>query len=253
MEKSQVLVRINNSGNAAASMRAASYYSKGAKVTDDISGIAYYEYLKDFEEHFEEKADDFIKLCWEMQRRILRPENLTVSTTGDGQALALAKLEIPGILEKLYTKEFPEEHMEVHCVNKNEAFKTPAQIQYVARAGSFRRAGFEYSGAMKILKTALSYDYFWINIRVKGGAYGCHGAFSRYGTMTLSSYRDPNLRETNEVFEGTDTYVKNFDVDERDMTKYIIGTVSGMDTPLTPYQEGIRSFSAYMSGITAAC
>ena len=34
--------------------------------------------------------------------------------------------------------------------------------------------------------------------------------------------------------------------------KYIIGTVSGMDTPLTPYQKGARSFSAYMSGITAA-
>lgn len=251
-EKSQVLVRINSTGNASASLRCSSYYSKGAKVTDDISGIAYYEFLKDFEEHFEEKVDDFVKLCWEMQRRIFRKENLTVSATGDGQALALSKLEIPSILEELYTKEFPEEHLEVHCTNKNEAFKTPAQIQYVARSGDFKLAGYEYSGAMKILKTALSYDYFWINVRVKGGAYGCHGAFARTGIMHFSSYRDPNLRETNEVFEGTDAYVKNFDVDERDMTKYIIGTVSGMDTPLTPYQKGVRSFTLYMTGLSAA-
>ena len=248
-EKAQQLVRINNAGNAAASLRATSYFSEVAKITDDISGITFYYYLKDFEEHYDERIDDFVANCRRLQNQVFRQENLIVSTTGDNNALALAKLEIPGIVEELSTKEAEDVSLKVNCTKKNEGFKTAAMIQYVGRAGNFQNAGFAYSGAMKILKVILSYDYFWINIRVKGGAYGCSSNFARSGNLTFSSYRDPNLSATNDVFEGTDEYLKNFDVDERDMTKYIIGTISGMDTPLTPYQNGMRSFTAYMTGM----
>ncbi|MCR4674834.1 MAG: insulinase family protein, partial [Lachnospiraceae bacterium] len=247
-EKAQQLVRINNSGNAAASLRATSYFSEPAKITDDISGITYYYYLKEFEEHFDERIEAFIDNCRELQKKVFRQENMIVSTTGDNNALALAKLEIPGIINELSTADIPDTKLQVTCEKKNEGFKTAAMIQYVGRAGNFKNAGFEYSGAMKILRVILSYDYFWINIRVKGGAYGCSSNFARSGNLTFSSYRDPNLSATNDIFEGTDEYVKNFEVDERDMTKYIIGTISGMDTPLTPFQNGMRSFTAYMTG-----
>ena len=251
-EKAQQLVRINNAGNAAASLRATSYFSEAAKITDDISGITFYYYLKDFEEHFDERIDGFIANVRRLQNQVFRQENMIVSTTGDKNALALAKLEIPGIIEELSKKDAEDVTLKVYCEKKNEGFKTAAMIQYVGRAGNFKNAGFEYSGAMKILKVILSYDYFWINIRVKGGAYGCGSNFSRSGNLTFSSYRDPNLSATNDIFEGTDDYLKNFEVEERDMTKYIIGTISGMDTPLTPYQNGMRSFTAYMTGATTS-
>ena len=250
MEKSQLQVRLVNAGNAAASLRATSYFSPAAKITDDISGIAFYRYLQDMEEHFDEKADDFIDLCRILKLSVFRPENLIISTTGDNHALALTKLEIPGILEELSTAKIEEMPLRVQCTNKNEAFKTAAQVSYVGRAGNFFDAGFAYSGAMKILRVILSYDYFWINIRVKGGAYGCGSNFSREGHLSFSSYRDPNLGATNDIFEKTDEYLSNLEVEERDMTKYIIGTISGMDTPLTPMADGARSFTAYMTGMT---
>ena len=249
-EKSQQQVRIQNAGNAAAALRATSYFAEGAKISDDISGISFYRYLQDMEEHFEEKADAFIEKCHELQRKVFRKENLILSATGDNHALALTKLEIPGIVEELYTTKINETPMQISCTNKNEAFKTAAQVCYVGRAGDFEEADFAYKGAMKILRVILSYDYFWINIRVKGGAYGCGSNFARSGYLTFSSYRDPNLSATNDIFEQTDAYVKDFYADERDMTKYIIGTISHMDTPLTPVADGARSFTAYMTGMT---
>ena len=96
----------------------------------------------------------------------------------------------------------------------------------------------------------MSYDYLWTNIRVKGGAYGCMSAFGMTGDSYFVSYRDPNLRSTNEVYEGVPQYLENFDADERQMTKYIIGTVSELDTPLTPSVRGLRSLNAYFCGIT---
>ncbi len=96
----------------------------------------------------------------------------------------------------------------------------------------------------------MSYDYLWIRLRVKGGAYGCMSGFGMSGEGYFVSYRDPNLRETNEVYNDVVSYLENFDIDERDMTKYVIGAISDMDTPLSSSAKGARGLSAYFSGVT---
>ena len=120
----------------------------------------------------------------------------------------------------------------------------------MARCGNFRGAGYEYTGVLRILKLILSYDYLWLNLRVKGGAYGCMSGFGRSGEGYFVSYRDPNIAQTNEVYENMAAYLEQFDADERDMTKYVIGTISALDTPFTPADKGARGLSAYLSGVT---
>lgn len=96
----------------------------------------------------------------------------------------------------------------------------------------------------------LSYEYLWQNIRVKGGAYGCMSNFNRIGEGYFVSYRDPNLKRTMEIYEGITDYLKNFTVSERDMTKYIIGTISNIDQPMTPSAKGDRSMNLYMNHVS---
>ena len=123
-------------------------------------------------------------------------------------------------------------------------------MQYVARSGNFIDGGAQYSGALQILKVILSYEYLWQNIRVKGGAYGCMSNFNRIGEGYFVSYRDPNLKRTMEIYEGITDYLKNFTVSERDMTKYIIGTISNIDQPMTPSAKGDRSMNLYMNHVS---
>ena len=130
------------------------------------------------------------------------------------------------------------------------AYKTASQVNYVARCGNFKKSGFEYNPVLRFLKTILSYDYLWNNVRVKGGAYGCMSNFMPKGVGFLVSYRDPNCRKTNEVYEGLVDYVKNFSADEREMTKYVIGTFSEIDVPMSASAKGVRSFTAYMKNQT---
>ena len=137
------------------------------------------------------------------------------------------------------------------CVKKNEGFKTPGQVQYVIRSGNFLDAGVPYHGSYEVLQTLLGYGYLWNEIRVKGGAYG--GGISingLTGNAFTYSYRDPNLAETNRIYEGMPEYVENFEADEREMTKNILGTMSNVDAPMTPRTEGLRSFTAYLTGRT---
>ena len=121
----------------------------------------------------------------------------------------------------------------IHCEKKNEGFKTASKVQYVAKAGNFIDQGVAYTGALQILKVIMSYDYLWQNIRVKGGAYGCMSSFKKSGDSFLVSYRDPHLKNTLEVFEKTPEYLRAFTADEREMTKYIIGTISDLAVSYT--------------------
>ena len=133
---------------------------------------------------------------------------------------------------------------------KNEGFTSSSQVQYVCRAGNYRRKGLQPTGALRVLKVMMGYEYLWLNIRVKGGAYGCMTGFGRTGDSYFVSYRDPNLENTIEVFEQAAEYIENFKADERTMTQFVIGAVSDMDVPMTPATKGTFSLGAYLTGLS---
>ena len=165
------------------------------------------------------------------------------------------KKELSTLLEALPQQAgetVPEPDWKLPASKENEGFKTASKVQFVARAGHFDDKGIEYDGSFKVVKTILSYDYLWNEVRVKGGAYGVMCSFAQSGTGYFMSYRDPNLTETNEVYKGVPAYLEQFDADERDMMKYMIGTISEMDTPLTPRAKGSRSYRSYKTGYTEA-
>ena len=248
--KSRLQMGMSGSGHSISAMRAMSYFSVSAKYTDTTEGIEFYQLVKDLEENFEEKKEQLSKTLEELAKYIFRKDNLMISAGAQPEGLEQLEKEIPELEQILNNA--PEERTEESLTleKKNEGFMDASQVQYVSRAGNFKKAGYEYTGALRILKVLLSYDYLWINVRVKGGAYGCMSGFTRRGDAYFSSYRDPNLSKTNEIYEGIPEYLKNFTVEEKDMTKYIIGTFSDIDTPLTPAGKTGRSATAYLTGVT---
>ena len=173
-----------------------------------------------------------------------------ISYTGERESLETVQKLAAAVKAGLGTEPVEKSEEKLTCTKKNEGFKTSGQVQYVAQTGNFKKKGLEYTGALEILKVILSYDYMWINLRVKGGAYGCMSGFGRSGEGYFVSYRDPKMKETNEVYEGIVDYLEHFDASDRDMTKYVIGTIGAMDTPFTPADQGARGLSAYLSGVT---
>ena len=135
---------------------------------------------------------------------------------------------------------------------KNEAFITSGQVQYVAMSGNYNENGstMPYQGSLLVLGNIMRSEYLWNHIRVLGGAYGCNCIIGRSGDGFFTSYRDPKLANTVQVFEKAPDFIENFEVDEREMRKYIIGTVSLMDIPLNAADISMRELSNYMAGIT---
>lgn len=251
MLKSRLLMKFTSSGHTTAALRALSYSSPSAKLKDMTGGIEFYEVVKRITDNYEEEKADLIAKLKKLTRQLFRPDNMMLSYTASREGLEGFEKLIQGLKDVLYTDAPEEEALIIHCEKKNEGFKTASKVQYVARTGNFIDNGAEYSGALNILKVILSYDYLWQNVRVKGGAYGCMSNFNRIGEGYFVSYRDPNLKQTMEVYEGVVDYLKNFTVSERDMTKYIIGTMSNIDQPMTPATKGDRSMNLYMSKVSA--
>ena len=251
MLKSRLLMKFQSSGHTTAALRALAYASPSAQLKDMTNGIAFYEKLNEILEHYEECREKLSEKLSELSKRIFRPDNLMVSYTAARTGLAGMEELLCRLKSKLYTDTPEETACIIHCEKKNEGFKTASKVQYVARTGNFIDNGASYTGALQILKVILSYDYLWQNIRVKGGAYGCMSNFTRVGDGYFVSYRDPNLKRTNEVYEGVVDYLKGFTVSDRDMTKYIIGTMSNIDQPLTPAAKGERSMNLYMNKVSA--
>lgn len=248
--KSRIQMNFSSNGHSISSMRAMSYFSESAEYTDLTQGIEFYQLVKELEEHFEEKKDFISSKLEQLAKKIFRKDNLMFSVGAEPEGMKLVEQEIPAVKEVLSENIPGEERKPLLLEKKNEGFLDASQVQYVSRAGNFRKAGYQYTGTLRILKVLLSYEYLWINIRVKGGAYGCMSGFTRRGDGYFVSYRDPNLTKTNQVYEGIPSYLENFQVDEKEMTKYIIGTFSGVDAPLTPAGKTGRSATAWLTGIT---
>lgn len=248
--KARLQQSLSSAGHSVSSMRALAGFSEYAYYLDATNGITYYETVKDLEEHFDEKKQTLIAKLKQLTCQIFGTERLLISFTGDQKAFAYAEPILKEALQKQPAGKKAHEAARISLTRSNEAFTDASQIQYVAKVGNFADHGYYYTGALRILKLILSYDYLWINVRVKGGAYGCMSGFFRSGETYFVSYRDPNLLKTLEIYDGIPEYLRKFQADERDMTKYIIGTFSSMDTPLYPEGKGARSMNAYLQDLT---
>ena len=248
--KSRGQASLIGSGHQTAVLRGASYGSPMARFQDEMAGVGYYKFIEDLEKNFQDKKAEIVAGLENAMAEIIRRDSFMVSYTGERESVEQLKALSGSLKKSLKESSCQVPEVAITCEKKNEGFKTSGQVQYVARTGNFVKKGFTYTGALEILKVALSYDYLWINLRVKGGAYGCMSGFKRSGESFFVSYRDPHLRRTLEVYEGVPEYVRTFAADEREMTKYIIGTISGKDVPRTPQTQGALGRMAYFRGLT---
>lgn len=248
--KARLQANLSSSGHLVAAMRSMSSFSRYALYQDELKGIAFYRSICHIEKELSESPKSVSDKLAAIAKKLFARNRMLISFTGNNEAYGNAKPSLEKVIAGFDKMSVVGNQAEVHFNTAKEAFIDASQIQYVAKTGDFICEGYEYTGALRLLRIILSYDYLWINVRVKGGAYGCMNTFLRSGESYFVSYRDPNLSDTLDVYDRIPEYIKSFSPDERDMTKYIIGTFSALDTPMNPEAKGSRSLSAYLEGIT---
>lgn len=238
-------------GQTVACARLNSYYSLAARVNEQ-DYYSYYEFLKALADDFDARADEVLQ----------KLKALLGVFFANGRYLLAYSCEEADRSEVLQAaKEFAENLPEAQDLGAvkpfaapglNEGIMTPGKVQYVAAGGDFRKFGHSFTGSMKVLETVLRYEYLWTKIRIQGGAYGASAVFDRNGSMYFASYRDPKLAETLEAYRGLPDWLERLNLPERELTKYVIGTISAADVPLTNSMRLSQTVLAHIKGVTQA-
>ena len=248
-EKTGMELSLQRAANQVVAARIAADLTPSGRYAE-VGGLPFHDFLRAFKDDFDARHTEMQAAFARILPQIFNQNDLMVSVTAaaedyDGIAAGLAAFQ-----QKLSSVSFPAAPYTWEIAPKNEGLMTQSRVQYVAKGANFIKLGYEYTGVLRVLETLLRYDYFWTRIRVQGGAYGAMTQFNRNGFMIFSSYRDPNLAETFTVFDETADYVRAFDVSDREMDKFIIGTMSSVDTPLTPQMKGDIAATFHLRNIT---
>lgn len=220
-------------GQTVACTRLASYFSTAARVNEQDQ-FSYYEFLKELSADFAGRAEDTLAKLRQLLGIFFESSKylLAYSCEESERMLVLEQvLNFAALLPQSAVAGKTPQFLE--APGENEGIMTPGKVQYVAAGGDFHKFGYQFHGAMKVLETILRYEYLWTKIRVQGGAYGATARFDRNGTMFFASYRDPKLKESLQAYYDMPSWLEKLELSERELTKYIIGTISGLDTPLT--------------------
>lgn len=238
-----------NNGHSAALGRAMSYSSPSAVVREQLSGVDFYLFLRDLLDHFDERLDDLRAKLAELAERIFVADGCMASFTGSDEDFD-AYWDAAGDLG-LGAGDGAGRHalaVPAPC-DRHEAFVIPSDICFAARACDPRRLGIDVTGAWAVAANALSYDYLWNEIRVKGGAYGCGFRAAGERQTAFYTYRDPAIDPSIERVERAGAWLGRFEPDEAAFEGFIVSCVSGMDAPVKPYALTKRRNTTYLAGL----
>ena len=240
-----------NNGHSAALGRAMSYSSPSAVVREQLSGVDFYLFLRDLLEHFDERLDGLRAKLTELAGRIFVADGYMASFTGSDEDfdaywaaagdLGLGAGDGTGAGRDALVVPAP-------C-DRHEAFVIPSDICFAARACDPRRLGIDVTGAWAVAANALSYDYLWNEIRVKGGAYGCGFRAAGERQTAFYTYRDPAIDPSIERAERAGAWLGSFEPDKAAFEGFIVSCVSGMDAPVKPYALTKRRNTTYLAGL----
>lgn len=248
--KSRMEMAISNRGDNYASQRVASYFSEASHYSELTKGFTYYWFVSELIDELENDIDAVQKKLSDVYQQLFKKENLIVSFTGDADNFKTFTNAYESLVHAVNQNHLPSRAYAFDLEKKNEGIAASSNVQYVAMGYNFRQLGYDYNGSMQVLRAILNSEYLHDRIRAKGGAYGCGISFADSGNVVATSYRDPRLEDTLNVFKEIADYVEDLSLDQEALTKFVIGAISRVDSAMTAKGKGMLSTANYISGIT---
>ncbi|MBN1951139.1 MAG: insulinase family protein [Bacteroidales bacterium] len=243
---------VKNNGFSYARKRMFSYNNAEGLFGELTSGIEYYWFVRDLVKDYANQADEVAAKMQAISELLFTRENLTMGITCSEEDYKTREKTMAAAFEAFPSKEQKLQNWALETSPKNEGFMAASKVQYVLQGADYLALGHKYSGDLLVMSKILNSDWLQKEVRIKGGAYGGFGYFRRDGRVFFGSYRDPNLKNTLDVYAAMPEYIRNYETDDTEMVRSIIGTIADLDYPETPSEKGNTAINRYYSGYTKA-
>jgi len=245
--QSQLDAQMKGNGYHVASRRLSSYISNQGMFNELTGGLTYFAFITELLKNFDTQSPIIIANLEKVASLLFSRENLVASMTGAKKDQVVFANGLNYLTNRLPHRDPVKQSWNFNLGSQNEGLMAASNVQYVVQGFNYKKLGYAWDARMRVLNQVLSTDWLQNRIRVIGGAYGGFSSIAPGGNFTFNSYRDPNLGATLENFGKTPEYLSGFAADKQSMARYIIGTISEMDSPLTPSQKGDQAVSLFFT------
>ena len=241
--------RFVGAGHQVSLTRAFSYTEDDAQLAQEVNGITYYDNLMELLKNYDETFDACKEALLNVSKKLFNKDNLIMSVTCNDEDFIASKEAINKFILGLNDEKY-EDVLTIQKAKLDEGFKAPFNVNYCALVGNYKKQGLEYNGHLEVLNNLLATDYLWKNVRVLGGAYGCMFYIDKDGKLGLTSYRDPKIKETYDVYKNIPNYLDGIDFSEEELFKFVIGAIGNLEFPRSPRVSGVVDLKEYFACIT---
>jgi Zn-dependent M16 (insulinase) family peptidase len=219
-------------------------------VFDELTdGITYFRFLEDLLKRAEKDPAEVAAAFGEVAKCVFTRGNALFNITAEADDYTRFEPRINSLAEALPGTPAEPVKLRFDLAPRNEGFLSASTVQYVGKGANLYDLGYEYTGSFNVLKSLLGTSYLWEKVRMQGGAYGSSNSFDFLtGDYGLVSYRDPNLKETLDIYDRTADHLAHLDLTGDELKKVIIGCIGSLDPPLTPDRKGSVSMIEHLTG-----
>ncbi|KAH7679588.1 LuxS/MPP-like metallohydrolase protein [Dioscorea alata] len=250
--KARMENRLRGSGHGIAAARMDAKLNVAGWISEQMGGVSYLEFLQDLEKKVDDDWDGISSSLEDMRTALISRKGCLVNMTADEKNLINSTKFVAKFLDSLpNSSSTANESWHAQLPAVNEAIVIPTQVNYVGKAGNIYDSGYQLKGSAYVISKYIGNTWLWDRVRVSGGAYGGFCDFDTHsGVFSYLSYRDPNLLKTLEVYDGTEDFLRELEMDDNTLTKAIIGTIGDVDSYQLPDAKGYSSMLRYLLGIT---
>lgn len=250
-EKASLEAGLIPSGHMVVHGRLQSKFHEAGWLAEKMTGLDFLFFLRELEAKINEDWASVLADLELARELLVTRKNLLLNVTCEVEAWREARPLLSTLAASLPETEPYQAHWNYETDNQPEGLTIPAQVNYVGKGANLYYLGYELSGTVAVINRYLGMTWLWEKVRVQGGAYGGFAVFDqKSGLFNYLSYRDPNLLETLENYDGTSQFLKDLELSDEELTKIIIGAVGGMDSYSLPDAKGYTSMVRYLTGIS---
>lgn len=221
---------------------------------EQMGGISYLFFLRGLAEAVEADWPKVLEKLEAVRGILLNRETMLCNVTLDEPNWDQFQPRVADFLSALPAAPQVRAEWQPETAPRFEGLTIPVQVNYVGKGANLYQLGYRSDGSISVVLNYLSATWMWERVRVQGGAYGGFCVFNhRSGVFSYISYRDPNLLDTLDIYDGTGEFLRQLDnarLSRDELAKSIIGTIGDMDAYQLPDARGYTSMTRYLAGDT---
>jgi len=249
-QKSNFITRFTSDPFGVLTNRNTAHFGDSYNYNTYISGLDYYNFLVMVEKALEEKPEEVIGELKAIKELVVNKTNMIASFAGNKNNIPKFETAIKSMIDDLPAKSIvKQDYSKLPKPPVKEAIVMDTSIQYNMVSATFEEMGATFSGKYLPISVIVEDNYILPKIRFEYGAYGGMVNFTTEG-LYLASYRDPNIKETYDVYNGVADYLKNVNLTQKDLDRYILQTYSQYTYPSGELSGALNAMVNYLSDRT---